>query len=185
MRIPRLHVDQPLREAGEICLPESAARHARSVLRLKPGAPMVLFDGRGENSVNVSPAELGTASRLLEPTLVAIVASLLAFVAVAVASFFPLAYRPPAWSPSVLAGLLGVLSELGGWSVVFTWRALADLVLGWALFLAILRAYSGRSTGRAPMPKTERCSVITTACRAPVAAPTIWIPATTASVVSS
>jgi len=47
MRIPRLHVDQSLREADEICLPESAARHARSVLRLKPGAHMVVFDGRG------------------------------------------------------------------------------------------------------------------------------------------
>lgn len=47
MRIPRLHVDQPLRAGDEICLPERVARHARSVLRLKPGANMVVFDGRG------------------------------------------------------------------------------------------------------------------------------------------
>lgn len=47
MRIPRLHVDQPLREGDEICLPESVARHARAVLRLKPDAHLVVFDGRG------------------------------------------------------------------------------------------------------------------------------------------
>jgi 16S rRNA (uracil1498-N3)-methyltransferase len=47
MRIPRLHVEQPLGEGVEIRLPEAAARHARAVLRLKPGAEVVVFDGRG------------------------------------------------------------------------------------------------------------------------------------------
>lgn len=44
---PRLHVDLPLQGAGaSLDLPPGAARHVQ-VLRLQPGAPLVLFDGRG------------------------------------------------------------------------------------------------------------------------------------------
>lgn len=44
---PRLHVDRPLRDAGpDLELPPGAARHVQ-VLRLQPGAPVVLFDGHG------------------------------------------------------------------------------------------------------------------------------------------
>jgi 16S rRNA (uracil1498-N3)-methyltransferase len=42
---PRLHVDLPLAR-GPLALPPAAARHAQ-VLRLQPGLPLVLFDGRG------------------------------------------------------------------------------------------------------------------------------------------
>jgi len=42
----RLHVDAPLREGDVLALPSGAARHVQ-VLRLQPGAALVLFDGRG------------------------------------------------------------------------------------------------------------------------------------------
>lgn len=44
---PRFHVDVPLAaQHGSMALPSGAARHVQ-VLRLQPGAPIVLFDGRG------------------------------------------------------------------------------------------------------------------------------------------
>jgi 16S rRNA (uracil1498-N3)-methyltransferase len=42
----RLHVPLVLHEGLEVALPEGAARHVQ-VLRLQPGAPLTLFDGRG------------------------------------------------------------------------------------------------------------------------------------------
>jgi len=42
----RLHIDTPLIDDVELALPEGAARHAQ-VLRLQPGAALVLFDGSG------------------------------------------------------------------------------------------------------------------------------------------
>jgi 16S rRNA (uracil1498-N3)-methyltransferase len=42
---PRLYVDQAL-TAGSLALPANAARHVQ-VLRLQPGDPLTLFDGRG------------------------------------------------------------------------------------------------------------------------------------------
>jgi len=47
MRIPRFHLDGELREGAIRALPEPAARHAARVLRLRPGDPLCLFDGRG------------------------------------------------------------------------------------------------------------------------------------------
>lgn len=47
MRLNRVHVPGPLAEGAEIGLPEAAAGHVTRVLRLRPGAPLVLFDGRG------------------------------------------------------------------------------------------------------------------------------------------
>ncbi len=46
MRLPRLHHPGPLAGPGEVALPEAVLRHLR-VLRLRPGAALVLFDGRG------------------------------------------------------------------------------------------------------------------------------------------
>lgn len=43
---PRFHVEPVLRAGNELPLPAGAARHAQ-VLRLQPGAPLCLFDGRG------------------------------------------------------------------------------------------------------------------------------------------
>jgi 16S rRNA (uracil1498-N3)-methyltransferase len=47
MRIPRIYQTQRLAENSRITLEEGAARHVARVLRLGPGAPLRLFDGRG------------------------------------------------------------------------------------------------------------------------------------------
>jgi 16S rRNA (uracil1498-N3)-methyltransferase len=45
--IPRLHCPQPLAAGRVIDLPAAAAHHARRVLRLGQGDPVILFDGLG------------------------------------------------------------------------------------------------------------------------------------------
>ncbi len=47
MRPTRCFVSQPLSAHSVVTLPESAAVHIRRVLRLRPGAELTLFDGRG------------------------------------------------------------------------------------------------------------------------------------------
>lgn len=47
MRIPRLYQDRPLDEGQVVELDAAAYRHAVRVLRLGPGAPVALFNGRG------------------------------------------------------------------------------------------------------------------------------------------
>ena len=46
-RVPRLFVDAELHPDFKLALPEDAAHHAVSVLRLRDGDAVVLFDGRG------------------------------------------------------------------------------------------------------------------------------------------
>jgi 16S rRNA (uracil1498-N3)-methyltransferase len=45
--IPRFHCPFPLAPGAQVDLPEAAAHHALKVLRLKVGAALILFDGRG------------------------------------------------------------------------------------------------------------------------------------------
>ena len=47
MRIPRIHTPGPLAAGVPVALNEGAANHVVRVLRLTPGAPLVLFDGCG------------------------------------------------------------------------------------------------------------------------------------------
>ncbi len=47
MSPPRFFVDAPLAGGQTVALPADVAHHALRVLRLRHGAPMVLFDGRG------------------------------------------------------------------------------------------------------------------------------------------
>jgi 16S rRNA (uracil1498-N3)-methyltransferase len=47
MRIPRLFVDCELTPDRELTLPEDAARHVRTVLRLRTGAQVRVFNGAG------------------------------------------------------------------------------------------------------------------------------------------
>jgi len=47
MRIPRIFVETPLSAATCLTLTAGAARHVVKVLRLRPGAQVVLFDGQG------------------------------------------------------------------------------------------------------------------------------------------
>ncbi len=48
MRVPRLYLPAPLVTGATVPLNERAFNHAVRVLRLKPGAPLVLFDGEGQ-----------------------------------------------------------------------------------------------------------------------------------------
>ena len=68
-----------------------------------------------------------------------------AFVMVSLLSLCPSPYLPPSWRPSALLGLLQALPGVETWTALYTWRAAADLILGWALFLAVRRAFAGRS----------------------------------------
>ncbi len=47
MRVSRIYVDQPLASDVLVTLPREAARYVTRVLRLGPGAPLVLFNGDG------------------------------------------------------------------------------------------------------------------------------------------
>ena len=58
-KAPRLHVAADFTVGGDVVLPEGPARHVARVLRLSPGAPLVLFDGHGR----VARARLVEADR--------------------------------------------------------------------------------------------------------------------------
>lgn len=47
MRAPRLFVDGPLEAGSVVALSATATQHVATVLRLRAGAPLTLFDGRG------------------------------------------------------------------------------------------------------------------------------------------
>ena len=47
MREIRVYTNQPLSSGGEITLETQASRHLATVLRLKPGTPVTLFNGQG------------------------------------------------------------------------------------------------------------------------------------------
>ena len=49
MRVPRLYLPVSLAPGQELALDERCHRHAVQVLRLKPGAPLVLFNGDGHD----------------------------------------------------------------------------------------------------------------------------------------
>ncbi|NOG32727.1 16S rRNA (uracil(1498)-N(3))-methyltransferase [Halomonas sp. TBZ9] len=49
-RVPRIHVPTPLVEGATLTLPEGPARHLTRVLRMLPGAPLVIFDGNGQEA---------------------------------------------------------------------------------------------------------------------------------------
>jgi O-antigen ligase len=90
-------------------------------------------------------AAIATSLRERRPPATALDRSVLAFVAVGIASFFPLAYHPPSLQPSVLGGLAQALANASTASALFTWRALLDMLLGWGLYLSTRRAFAGRS----------------------------------------
>ena len=59
MRLPRIFLPGPLTAGRELQLPDAAAQHLLAVLRLRVGAPLVVFDGRGGEH----PAQLLEAGR--------------------------------------------------------------------------------------------------------------------------
>ncbi|HET9865215.1 MAG TPA: 16S rRNA (uracil(1498)-N(3))-methyltransferase [Steroidobacteraceae bacterium] len=67
MRLTRIHVPGPLVSGQEITLPAQAAEHLVRVLRLSPGAPLILFDGAGgEYAATISAAGKQVRARVLE-----------------------------------------------------------------------------------------------------------------------
>lgn len=48
MALPRFHLDAALSGDAPLALPDTLTHHALRVLRLSDGAPIVLFDGRGQ-----------------------------------------------------------------------------------------------------------------------------------------
>lgn len=50
---PRIHVATALVAGGDVVLPEGPARHVGRVLRLKPDAPLVLFDGQNREAAAI------------------------------------------------------------------------------------------------------------------------------------
>ncbi|MGB6367774.1 MAG: O-antigen ligase family protein [Thermoanaerobaculia bacterium] len=68
-----------------------------------------------------------------------------AFLVVSVASLLPLAYQPPSWNPKVMLGLLRVFPDVQSWTILYTWRALANLLLGWGLYRSVRRVFAGES----------------------------------------
>ncbi|MFQ5350042.1 MAG: O-antigen ligase family protein [Thermoanaerobaculia bacterium] len=69
----------------------------------------------------------------------------LALLVVGLTSIVPSPYLPPSWAPGILLRLVQALPGVEGWTALYTWRAAADLLLGWGLFLSVRRAYAGRS----------------------------------------
>jgi 16S rRNA (uracil1498-N3)-methyltransferase len=58
--VPRFFVDLELRTGARVALPGDASHHAARVLRLAPGAPVTLFDGRGgEHAATVAEVRRG------------------------------------------------------------------------------------------------------------------------------
>ncbi len=53
MSVPRIHFDATLTAGAELSLPEGPARHVAAVLRLREGAALTLFDGRGQEAAAV------------------------------------------------------------------------------------------------------------------------------------
>ena len=61
MRIPRIHVPQPLAPGRDVELPQQASEHIARVLRLDRGHPLRLFNGDG-NEYTAEIASLGKRS---------------------------------------------------------------------------------------------------------------------------
>jgi len=66
-------------------------------------------------------------------------------VLVSVASLIPITYHPPSFAPSVLIGLVKFLPDVPTWTILYTWRALINLLIGWALYYAVRRTFDRRS----------------------------------------
>ncbi len=63
MRLTRIYIPEALAAGHEIMLPQPAAEHLTRVLRLEPGAPFLVFDGRGHEYTAVLGDRHGKQSR--------------------------------------------------------------------------------------------------------------------------
>jgi O-antigen ligase len=90
-------------------------------------------------------AVIVTCWRAGRPAASALAWPALAFVTVGLTSLVPTPYLPPSWSPEILLRLIRALPGVEGWTALYTWRAAADLLLGWGLFVSVRRVFAGRS----------------------------------------
>jgi 16S rRNA (uracil1498-N3)-methyltransferase len=68
MRITRLYTDQPLGNISSVKLDKHASNHILRVLRLKPGAKLVLFNGDGyEYPATLDSVQRNVATVILQP----------------------------------------------------------------------------------------------------------------------
>lgn len=66
-KMPRLYVPAAFEAGHEVVLPEGPARHVTRVLRLGEGAPLVLFDGQGQEAgVRLTDTSRKQTSALIE-----------------------------------------------------------------------------------------------------------------------
>lgn len=67
MRIPRLFIDAPLQSGEQVPLPVESAHYVIKVLRLKPGRPLLVFNGAGgEFQASLAAADRRAATILIE-----------------------------------------------------------------------------------------------------------------------
>lgn len=67
MRIPRLFIDVPLQVGEQVQLPAESAHYVIKVLRLKPGRPLLVFNGAGgEFQASLAAADRRTATLAIE-----------------------------------------------------------------------------------------------------------------------
>lgn len=90
-------------------------------------------------------AAIATAWRARAPAPNLLDRAAVGVVVVGVASLLPLLWLPPAWSPRVLLGALEALAGAERWTTLYSWRAAANLLLGWLLYRAVRRAFAGES----------------------------------------
>jgi len=68
------------------------------------------------------------------------------FVVVSAATLVPFAYQPPTYHPAILVRLAAFVPDVPPWLPLYSWRAFADLLIGFALFHTVRRVF-GRSLG--------------------------------------
>jgi 16S rRNA (uracil1498-N3)-methyltransferase len=68
MRVPRIHVGEPIGKRAELWIAGDAAKHLQRVLRLKIGDEITVFDGSGgEHGAHVAAFERGAVRVSLHP----------------------------------------------------------------------------------------------------------------------
>ncbi len=67
------------------------------------------------------------------------------FVLVGLLSLVPFSYLPPSWHPSSLWRLAQTFPGVESFTALYTWRAAANLLIGWGLFRAVRKTFDQQS----------------------------------------